>query len=239
MTTERQLRVPVRIWCYCAPAPKLRTAFSSQVKSGPCFQIKKRRVALNCLFLTQTPSFSLFFLRSLTSSKTRVEVVYGTCYSLSLQYEVLPTLPSSMCRSSKRRGSPMELCPRSLPSPLYFLVPAQHHVSASSVLDWGILLSCFYPEAESARGVDEGTSPWHLLCTVPIKADTQQTITGSHAWDGMRRRGRVDHSLFIYLFLSRRDGLGLLTCIWTSSPSVTCSGTLKQSMKLKQLVLFM
>lgn len=57
----------------------------------------------------------------------------------------------------------------------------------------------------------------------------------------MRRARRVDHSLFIYFILTEEaDGGGgaLLTCILDSSPSVTCSGTLKQSMKLTQLFSF-
>ncbi len=93
-----------------------------------------------------------------------------TCYSLSLQYEALPAVPRrSMRTSSQRRGSSLELCARSLPSPLHFLLPAQH--CYVSVLGRDIL-QAFIPEAESARGIEAaelGTS----LCIVPIKADTQ------------------------------------------------------------------
>lgn len=89
-----------------------------------------------------------------------------TCYSLSLQYEVLPTLPGSMCRRSQRRGGPMELRPESLPSPLHFLVPAQHDYVC--VRGWGILLA-FIHRPSVRRGV-EPPSPWHLLCAVPIKS---------------------------------------------------------------------
>jgi len=89
---------------------------------------------------------------------------------LSLQYEALPAVPRrSMRTSSQRRGSSLELCARSLPSPLHFLLPAQHCYVSVLVRD---ILQAFIPEAESARGIeaaDLGTS----LCIVPIKADTQ------------------------------------------------------------------
>lgn len=136
-----------------------------------------------------------------------------------------------MCRRSQRRGGPMELRPESLPSPLHFLVPAQHDYV--SELGWGILLA-FIHRPSLQRGV-ESPSPWHLLCAVPIKG----WHPVDHYWQPCMRwdEAREESGPFIvYLFHSRWRSWwgGLLTCILDSSPSVTCSGTLKQSMKLTQ-----
>lgn len=140
----------------------VRSVFSSQVQMPPK-NLQKKRAQFRCLEL----AFKIGV--ELKKKQKKRGGSHITCYSLSLQYEVLPTLPGSMCRRSQRRGGPMELRPESLPSPLHFLVPAQHDYV--SELDWGILLA-FIHRPSLRRGV-EPPSPWHLLCAVPIKADTQ------------------------------------------------------------------
>lgn len=92
--------------------------------------------------------------------------------------------------------------PRSSPTCLCLWARLRH---------FALLLSTF------CGGESSPPNPWHLLCAVPIKADTQQTITGSHAWDGMLRARRVDHSLFIYFIHTQGvDGGQSAPAYWTA-----------------------
>lgn len=142
-----------------------------------------------------------------------------TCYSLSLQNEVLPTLPGSMCRRSQRRGGPMELRPESLPSPLHFLVPAQH-VYASE-LGWGILL-CFYPHSAAGSRAHRTLGTCFVPCQYKL-TPSRPSLAAMHEMGCCERGEWTIHCLFISF--TRRELMGPLhACILDSSPSVTCSG---------------
>lgn len=117
-------------------------------------------------FLTCCVWDSLVFFKEKKRKRKRGGGGHITCYSLSLQYEVLPTLPGSMCRRSQRRGGPMELRPQSLPSsPLHFLVPAQHDYVC--VRCWGILLAFIHGARGCAAGSRARRAPG--TCFVPCQ----------------------------------------------------------------------